>query len=75
MIDAAQTLDRVVLLGADQVCRIANFLGLTVDIKTGAIACPYSGSYAAGIIFWALVLIFLLLLISVTRPKSSIGPR
>ena len=75
MIDTAQPLDRLLLWGADQVCSIANFLGLTVDVKSGIMRCAYSGSYTAGVIFWALVFILVLFLIRVTRLKSNMPPR
>ncbi len=53
----------IILWGSDRACDIIGLTGLTTVIgQHGAIECPYQGSFSAGIIFWALVLIALLLI-------------
>jgi hypothetical protein len=44
-------LNDIILWGADRVCNVAGLFGLT----NPNVACVYSDSMGAGIIFWSLV--------------------
>jgi hypothetical protein len=55
-------LDQIILWGADRVCNIVDLTGLESVIgHPGNSRCPYQGSRNAGIIFWAVTGIVLLL--------------
>jgi hypothetical protein len=63
-------LDQLVLLGSDQVCNIINLTGLANSVQQSqGMICVYSGSYEAGIIFWAAIAMVALLVIHIFRPK------
>jgi hypothetical protein len=63
-------LDQLVLWGSDQVCNIINLTGLANSVQQfQSMICVYSGSYEAGIIFWAAVAMVALLVIRIFRPK------
>jgi len=54
------------LWGSDQVCNILDLTGLANGSRE---RCIFSGSYSAGIIFWAAIAMLAILVIGAARPN------